>query len=915
MRTFLPWTQPLLPAVAACLLEECADADLGGKVMVVRGRNAGRRLLAHLAREAQRRGAALIPPRIVTPGSLDSVLIGRKENVASRVLQKLAWARVAQQADAATLEAVWDSPATGGNGAASLGRFLEQTWHELSASGHDFASAYRLLCQIAPESADREEARWQALGSLLEDYFRCLRSWGLIDPSVFRSGSPGGGADAQMVLVGIVELSPVMVSLLQALPNAPRIFIHAPESEAAGFDAWGRLIPGHWAKRPYRFANREIHVVGDATRQAERCAALVESWRQCGVPTSAITVAVPEAEALACLEQSLRDAEIPVRVAEGRPASRSPVFALLAAVAECLDLPVRYAAMADLVRHPDVEKILGHSVRKLDAYFNAHLPERMEIAATADDPLSEQIAKLVARTRALTRISAEHFADDVTELLLNLYGERALHRHLPEDRAIIHALESIRDTLDALKTLPASALRAFAPGDLLRIVIEVAGGAGIPSEEQPDAVELAGWLEAAANDAPALIVTSVFEGSLPEGASAEPLLHDMLRERLGLPCRASRFARDQYTLWTVTESRREKGRVALIAPRRNAMGEPARPSRLLIAGQENQALAARLIALSSVPKSEPPPAVPGLGLQAPEPDPERMRAFRVFRPTCFRTYLESPRLFYFKHVLGLADQNDSLQELDAALFGTMVHAVLREYGARWLGKGVRPSAAEIEAELEPLLCAHMERQFGPLAMPPVQTQILPLRERLRMFARHQAAAFAEGWQIAYVESDASLIVPLVVDGAPPDVQLKGKIDRIDWHPENGWRVIDYKTAATAKSPEKAHCTKSGWKDLQLPLYMKLLPAVVEVPHGPIDPAQTGLVYFNLPAEWDDAGITEPFPAEKIPEAWEMAEAIVREVCNGSGCREIGDVSAFNDPAFVALCGLNGLTIGQGEEEE
>lgn len=928
MRTFLPWSAPLLPAVATCLLEECVaaspksfDADLGRHVIVVRGRNAGRRLLGLMAVEAQRLGRALIPPRIVTPGSLDSVLLGRKENVAGQLLQRLAWARVIKQADKEALDAVWESPSDQDRSGA-LGRFLDQTWQTLSSSGCDFADAYNELCKIAPDASVHEEDRWTALSSLLVDYRRCLKSWGALDPADARLGkSTALDAEAQLIIVGVVELAPVFVNLLKELPNAPRIFIHAPASESSGFDPWGRLIPSYWAKRPCRFDQGEIHVVADATRQAERCAELIQGWRECGLSEGAITVAVLESEALSALDHRLRDKGIRVRLAEGRPASHSTVLQLLSAVAECLDfgfdMPLRYSALASLIRQPDVEKMLCYAARKVDEYFNAHLPERMDVILSEGDKLSEQIADVLSRVSDLTRINRESFVDDVTQVLLKVYGERRLNRYGPEDRAVIHSLEETRNALDEIKTLPREVLREFTPADLLRVIVEAAGSTGVPAPELPDAVELAGWLEAAADDSPALIITSVFEGSLPEGASTEPLLHDSLRERLGLPCRSSRFARDQYTLWTVTESRRENGRVALIAPRRNATGEPTRPSRLLIAGHENRELATRLMALSSAPKTTQKPALAGIGFEPPVPDVERMRAFNTFPVTVFSTYLTSPRLFYFKHILRLGEQFDNAQEIERNVFGTIVHAVLREYGERWLGKSPRQTAAEIEAELEPLLNAYMTQSFGHHALPPVYTQQLALRERLRMFAKHQAAAFEEGWQIAYVESDKSLIVPFPVDGAPSDVQLKGRIDRIDWHPDKRWRVIDYKTAAKAKSPERAHrpSAKSDWKDLQLPLYVKLLGAIDLLQNGPIDPTQTDLVYFNLPAEWDDAGIDKPFPQDLIPEAWEKAEAIIREVCNGTGCQEIGKIGQYADPAFVALCGMNGLTLGNEEEEE
>ena len=919
MRIFLPWSAPFLPAVAARLLDECAaaaprsfDADLSGSVIVVRGRNAGRRLLGLLAQAAQCRGRALIPPRIVTPGSLDSVLLGRKEALAQPLIQRLAWSRAVKEADPATLDAVWESPSHQDR-TMTLGRFLDQTWRELSTSGNDFESAYRLLCQVAPDASVREEARWLALSDLLADYRRCLKSWGRVDPADFRRGK-NPATEAQIILAGVVELAPALVGLLQKLPEPPRIFIHAPEGESGGFDAWGRLVPGYWAKRPCRFEQGEIHVVADGVQQAERCAELIGCWRGHGLAEAAVTVAVLEPEALSTLDHRLRDHQIRVRLAEGRPASHSTVLQLLAALAECLDTPPLYSALARLVRHPDVAAMLGYSAQRLDDYYKNHLPLRVTPLPGDGD---ERMGTLAAKVRDMTALRSGNFAEDLTRLLLRVYGERHLNRFDEADRAVIHGLEAVQTALDEIQATPREALAGFSPAELLHVVVEAASSGTVPSPELPDAVEVAGWLEAAADDSPALIVTSVFEGSLPEGASAEPLLHDRLRERMGLPCRASRYARDQYTLWTVTQSRRENGQIALIAPRRSASGDPTRPSRLLIAGHENKALAARLMALSRVAKTSPASAPGGTGLQPPLPEAELMRAFRIFRPTSFRTYLESPRLFYFQTVLGLGDQNDDAQELDAALFGTTVHAILREFGERWLNRNTQPSAAEIEAELEPLLNAHMERNFGRHTLPPVHTQRLALWERLRRFAQHQAAAFEEGWQIAYVESDASLFIPFEVDGAPADVQLKGKIDRIDWHPDGRWRVMDYKTGSKAKTPKKAHypSEKSGWKDLQLPLYLKLLPAIGALQHGPVDPERTELVYFNLPAELDKSGIPEPFPPDKIEEAWEKAEAIVREVCSGNGCEEIGKIAYPPDPALVALCGLNGLSINDEEEEE
>ena len=107
MREFLPWTSPLLPAVAARMIADCIaaapdshDTDLSEWLLVVRGRAAMRRLLAALAAEAQRQGRALIPPRIVTQGSLDDAIFGSDPSVAQPLIQRIAWTVALQDADA-----------------------------------------------------------------------------------------------------------------------------------------------------------------------------------------------------------------------------------------------------------------------------------------------------------------------------------------------------------------------------------------------------------------------------------------------------------------------------------------------------------------------------------------------------------------------------------------------------------------------------------------------------------------------------------------------------------------------------------------------------------------------------------------------------------------------------------------------
>jgi len=928
MRVFLPWTSHLLPAVAARMIADHAaeapdshDADLSEWLIVVRGRAASRRLLTLLAAEAQRAGHALVPPRILTPGSLDDAIFGSDPTVAHPLTQRLAWTVVVKRAPAELIGKIWTTP--GGTGsAANLPNVLDRTWRELSTTGVDFAGAFEELAKIAPDSADIEHERWDALQQMLGEYRTVLETWGLTDPATRRArlalaGRPA--ANLRVALAGIIELPSSLLALLKTLPENPLVFIHAPESEADGFDEWGRLQGAFWMTRKCHFASGEIHVVRGVNEQAARCAELIRDWKKPSLAASGITIAVPERAALPALMHGLADAGVEARSAEGLPASRTAPLQLLTQVADFLyraaGEPPAYASVAALARHPDIAGIARTSPGRLDEYFNDHLPLRIDPRHSEPESNDERIAGLIERLERLFIIRSSHFSEDIARLLIRIYRHHRLPRQSDPGRALLGSLEAVRTALDEIERLPRTSLAELHVADLLHVLVEFAGQAEVPNPEQPDAVEIAGWLEAASDDVPALIVTSVIEGALPEGAPVEPLLMDSLRERLGLPCRAGRFARDQYTLHTVWMSRKENGRFALLAPRRSADGLPARPSRLLLGAQDGDALARRLLALITEPRTSIAQIHVAPGLMPPEPDPGRMRAFLIFPVTSFRTYIRSPRLFYFKNILRLDAQSDSVDELDPGMFGTAIHSVLQTFGERHIGEGGPEDPKQIERKLAAILDEYVRRKFGPHALPPVRAQSRALAERLAVFARHQAALFTEGWRIAYVERNRSLVVPFPIPGGPQDVKLKGRIDRIDRHPDGRWRVIDYKTSSKAVAPDAAHfASRSGeWKDLQLPLYVKLLPELGEIAGGRVPAEAAELVYFNLPPKDDEAGITAPFDAGKIPAAWEKAWQIAAEICSGSGCREIGNVPDNEDPAFLALCGLNGLPTTTEDE--
>ncbi len=103
------------------------------------------------------------------------------------------------------------------------------------------------------------------------------------------------------------------------------------------------------------------------------------------------------------------------------------------------------------------------------------------------------------------------------------------------------------------------------------------------TEEKPDgAVELQGWLELLFEDAPHLVVAGFNDGRVPEAIAGDPFLPEALRTKLGLKTNGARLARDAYVLTALDACRRAGGRLDLLVGKASAIGDPLRPSRLLL---------------------------------------------------------------------------------------------------------------------------------------------------------------------------------------------------------------------------------------------------------------------------------------------------------------------------------------------
>jgi hypothetical protein len=241
-------------------------------------------------------------------------------------------------------------------------------------------------------------------------------------------------------------------------------------------------------------------------------------------------------------------------------------------------------------------------------------------------------------------------------------------------------------------------------------------------------------------------------------------------------------------------------------------------------------------------------------------------------------------------VLRLETVDDQATELDGGAFGALAHDVLGRFAASPAKDSC--DADEIRAALLLELKLALAAQYGRDVAPAVLVQVEQLRLRLEVFAQRQAEWAAAGWRIVYAESHGQQEVDFEVDGQT--VRLRGRIDRLDAHPDGRRVVLDYKTSDSAASPDEVHLIGGRWIDLQLPLYRRLADALPGA--GPL---QLGFVLLPKD-EAKTAFVLADWSPEQLQAAEEVARDVIRAVHRQAFWPPAQPPPAFSE-AFAAVC--------------
>lgn len=863
-RVFLGWENPALTSLVEYLSRNWNGEgvlDLTDALVVVPTRNAGRRLREALAIFAAKNEAAVFPPLVVTPDFLVSPdrLPLSAGKVASPRAAELIWTGLLLDLNLHSYRRIFpvDPVRRDYKWASDNARELLSVRKLLTDSTLTFKEAASILARH-----DMEPIRWEELAQLEILAVEKTNSLGWEDESRAKLNAVEKGVLPDEVneiyVAGLSDMSPLAKRALdhysKSLPV--EILVFAPDQEKTSFDTSGRPLPKDWLDRDVLISDPEstIHQAATPLGQAEEAWSIMSSHDD---PSGTVALGIPDPEVAPAIEQNLANRGMGSYDPAGKAVYREGLCYLLRLTQDAITKE-SFSSLLQLLRCPGfAESVLRSNSSKgvtptqlrrdLDDLAIASLPFSLNDALASAKRTAQGKAHTISAIEWIiswiSQFKKRDFTEVLTDYLSEIFAETFFSPHDPKRDIFTIVAGVIHSLPEDFRIAAESSNYKFDLNSRFEILHTALRDSRTYPEREPGDIDLQGWLELMWEDAPHLIITGMNDHVVPESIVSHAFLPDSARRALGVQHNDDRFARDAFLLTVMLESRRtESTRTDLIFGRQSSSGDPLRPSRLLFQCQDIE-LPSRTLHLFRDNELDRSPVARSIAWKlSPRVIDQDHRIFQKLSVTAFKQYLTCRFRFYLKQGLHMESVEIDKREMDSLDFGNLIHDTLERFAKTPSLSQSRDSSEIADFFLEEL-DRYLTQRFGKRLATPIVIQRESARQRLRWWAEQEAEQRLQGWEIFESETDLSDDDhPFEILGMP----VRGRIDRIEKHPELGLRVLDFKTfspveynriktvdryhLATLKRsetpemfPDWALCQDEKgkwlrWIDLQVPLY-------------------------------------------------------------------------------------------------
>lgn len=174
---------------------------------------------------------------------------------------------------------------------------------------------------------------------------------------------------------------------------------------------------------------------------------------------------------------------------------------------------------------------------------------------------------------------------------------------------------------------------------------------------------------------------------------------------------------------------------------------------------------------------------------------------KYLSPSGLSTYLRCSLQFYFRYIAELREQDELTEEIDAPLFGNILHQAMDFLYKDFVGKKVSPEIiADLIKDKEKISTAinkaFKDEYFKAKDAINYTGKNIIIREIIEKYIRQilKIDKSIAPFEILSLEDKYEIEIPITTNGKFEKIKLGGKIDRVDKHNKH-IRIIDYKTGS------------------------------------------------------------------------------------------------------------------------
>ncbi|WP_282079966.1 PD-(D/E)XK nuclease family protein [Aquimarina algiphila] len=312
-------------------------------------------------------------------------------------------------------------------------------------------------------------------------------------------------------------------------------------------------------------------------------------------------------------------------------------------------------------------------------------------------------------------------------------------------------------------------------------------------------LQLMGMLESRCLDFETVIISSVNEGVLPAGKSANSFIPYDLKRAYNLPTYKEKDAIYTYHFYRLIQRAKKVYLVYNTEDEGVGGGEKSRFLLQLDIDKRPKHNLIRYTISSEVPKLIKQP----LEIRKNQAILQKLKDLGAhgLSPSALTTYIRNPMDFYYKYILGVKETEEVEETIAANTLGTVIHNTLENFYKplenTFLTKvEIEKMRSQIDKELQ----SQFRKEYAKLNITQGKNLLIfeVAKRYIYNFLKSEEKLLSNGVQVKIISIESNLKTQVQIPELDFPIYIKGKVDRID-ELDGQLRVVDYKTGKVTRN--------------------------------------------------------------------------------------------------------------------